>query len=66
MIEVKHPLPEWRFMMAAFAGLFGSGWGWWQLQRNERENWWILLIFLGGLGVWGYAVFGLLNWSFAL
>jgi hypothetical protein len=24
--------------MAAFAGLLGGGWGWWNLTLEEREN----------------------------
>jgi len=35
---LEHRLPPWHLVMAAFAGLLGGGWGWWNLTLEEREN----------------------------
>lgn len=59
--DFQRYFPPWRFAVAALACIFGIAWGWWQLRRNGRESVWIVLIFVGGLCTWGYAVYGLLR-----
>ena len=64
--DIKRYFPPGCVVLAACVGLFGMSWGWWQLRRNERETAWVMAVFLGGLGLWGYASFGLLRWVFLL
>jgi hypothetical protein len=61
----KHYLPPWNLVMAALAGIFGISWGWWNLRMERRENI-STVIFFAGFFIWGYAVCGLLWWSFEL
>ena len=35
---LEHRLPAWHLVMAAFAGLLGGGWGWWNLTLEEKEK----------------------------
>jgi len=59
----KNYLPPGRFVMAAFIGFSGIGWGWWNLRNERRENL-STIVFVVGLCIWGYAVNGLIWWSF--
>jgi hypothetical protein len=61
--NIEQYFPPGYLVMAALTGLFGIGIGWWNL-RCERYEIVSTFIFLSGLGLWGYAVFGLLDWSF--
>ena len=62
---IKDYLPPWRFTMAALAGALSSLWGWWNLRRECRENL-ATIVFLSGLGLWGYSVYIFLFWILAL
>jgi hypothetical protein len=63
--QIKHYLPPWHLVVAALAGLSGSWWGWRTLCSEMRENI-ATVVLLCGVGLWGYAVYGLLFWSFEL
>jgi hypothetical protein len=60
--KIKHNLPPWRFVMAAFVGIFGGWWGWWNLRRERRQIA-ATFVFLIGTCFWVYAVHGLLIWG---
>jgi hypothetical protein len=55
--------PPWHLMLAAFVGIFGVVWSWWNL-RNERREALAATVLFAGMCLWGYAVYGLLLWSF--
>jgi hypothetical protein len=62
---IKHNFPQWRFMIAALAGISWTTIGWRNLRRVQRE----LVsgrIFLAGLLLRSYPVFGVLNWRATL
>ena len=61
--DFKAYLPPWRFVMTAFAGIFGIGWAWWQL-RHERREAAATVVLVSVICFWGYAVYELLWWSF--
>jgi hypothetical protein len=48
--------------MAAVAGFFSSGWGWWNQRDRRRENL-FTTVFLLGIGLWVYVVHGFLWWE---
>jgi hypothetical protein len=59
----KRFFPSWNLLLAAFAGIFGISWGWWNLRNERRENL-AAVAFVSGILLWGYAYCGLLWFSF--
>ncbi|MCU1241496.1 MAG: hypothetical protein JWO71_2222 [Candidatus Acidoferrum typicum] len=59
---IKNYFPPWHLMVAAFTGLCCSWWGWRTLCAERRENA-ATFVFLSGLCVWVYSVYGFLQWS---
>jgi CHASE2 domain-containing sensor protein len=60
--NIQQNFPPWHFVVAALAGFVGTFVGWWNL-RDGRRGPVSTFIFLCGLALWGYAVFGALGWS---
>ncbi len=61
--NINSYFPPWRLVMTALAGIVGTALGWWGVCR-ERRFWLSLLVCIISLYIWGYAVYGFLDWSF--
>ena len=55
-------LPPWRFMVAAFAGVFSGLWGWLNVRCERHVLAGSICCCILGTSCWGYAVYGFLRW----
>ena len=62
---IKKRFPPWNLALAAFVGAMIILWDWWTLVRQRCEKLFTIVL-VSILGMWGYAVYGLLGWDYKL
>ena len=63
--KLQRNLPQWRWVGMGVMAVGMMFWGWFSLRR-ERNTFWGFWSFIGGCGLWSYAIHRWISWRFGI